>query len=66
MNSSATLEVELDFVEEMRLRTWARANYVLPEERDENWHPVIHEEMQRKDTELMEAESSSRPDRRLH
>ncbi|MFO1021946.1 MAG: hypothetical protein U0903_14830 [Planctomycetales bacterium] len=66
MNSSATLEVELDFVEEMRLRTWARANYVPPEDRDENWHPVIHAEMQRRDVEIMEGEVSPRLDRKLH
>jgi hypothetical protein len=43
--------VELDFIEELRLRRWARENYVGPEERSRKWHPVIHEEMEKKDDE---------------
>jgi hypothetical protein len=52
MPSSCTLDSELDLIEEMRLRTWARANYVASEERDETWHPVILAEMSRRDLEL--------------
>lgn len=47
---------ELDFLEELRLRTWARANFVPTEERDANWHPVILEEMRAKDEDLVELE----------
>jgi len=42
---------ELDFIEELRLRRWARENYVPPESREQTWHPVVHEEMEKKDTE---------------
>jgi hypothetical protein len=43
---------EIDPVEEMRLRTWARRNYEPhQQERDSEWHPVILDEMRRKDGE---------------
>lgn len=42
----------LDPVKEMRLRTWARVNYTPAEQRDTNWHPVILDEMRRKDRDL--------------
>jgi hypothetical protein len=45
-------DVEVDAVEEMRLRTWARKNYAPVEDRDENWHPIVLDEMERKDQEL--------------
>ena len=45
-------EVEsVDLVEEIRLRTWARNNFAHPTEREENWHPIILDEMGRKDQE---------------
>ena len=40
---------DLDFIEEIRLRRWAREHYVAPEERDESWHPVVLDEMRMKD-----------------
>ena len=40
----------------LRLRRWARENYVPRGERKDSWHPVIQEEMQKKDHE-----SSSSP-----
>jgi len=42
---------ELDFIEELRLRRWARENYVPRGERNDSWHPVIQEEMKKKDVE---------------
>jgi hypothetical protein len=48
------VEVDLDFIEELRLRRWARQNYVPPEQRDSSWHPVVHDEMDRKDVEVTE------------
>ncbi len=42
---------EVDFVEEIRLRTWARQNYVPQNERSRGLHPVILDEMRRKDRE---------------
>ena len=41
----------VDFVEEMRLRTWARRNYAPCDRRDGGWHPVIIDEMRRIDDE---------------
>lgn len=44
----------VDFIAELRLRQWARANYVAPEARDDSeWHPVVLDEMRRKDTDLL-------------
>lgn len=45
--------LDLDFIEELRLRRWARENYVPPEKRSNNWHPIVHEEMEKKDTETI-------------
>jgi hypothetical protein len=42
---------ELDFIEELRLRRWARENYVPRDERKPTWHPVIQQEMEKKDFE---------------
>lgn len=44
-------EPEVDAVEEFRLRIWARQNYTPAENRDVSWHPVVLEEMERKDRE---------------
>ena len=55
MYSSVTLDVEVDVIEEIRLRTWARENFVSAEDRDENWHPIIQDEMNAKDRELVDA-----------
>lgn len=51
VGSDSLLEGELDLVEEMRLRTWARRNYVAASEREESWHTVILDEMTRIDDE---------------
>ncbi len=42
----------LDLISELKFRRWARVNYVATEQRDPDWHPVVLEEMQRKDQEL--------------
>lgn len=47
----------VDLVEEIRLRTWARRNYAPAAERDATWHPVIRDEMARKDRELQRTQS---------
>lgn len=44
---------ELDFLEELRLRRWARENYVPEEQRAESWHPIVLEEMQSKDRDAL-------------
>tara|TARA_R110002072_G_scaffold303142_1_gene495787 strand:+ start:43197 stop:43526 length:330 start_codon:yes stop_codon:yes gene_type:complete len=44
---------ELDLVAELRLRQWARRNYVPVEQRsDSDWHAVVISEMRRIDREL--------------
>jgi hypothetical protein len=48
---SSSVLAELDFIEELRLRRWAREHYVPRDERKHTWHPVIHEEMEKKDLE---------------
>lgn len=48
MHATAT---ELDFIEEIRLRCWARENYVPLDDRDTSWHPVVLHEMRMKDRE---------------
>jgi hypothetical protein len=53
MQSSMT--GELDFIEELRLRRWARQHYVPVHEREEKWHPVVLDEMTKKDFESNES-----------
>ncbi len=45
--------MELDFIEELRMRRWARENYVPRPSRENSWHPVILDEMAKKDRDLM-------------
>jgi hypothetical protein len=54
MDSSGT-QADVDLIEELRLRRWARENYVPANEREPGWHPIILEEMRRKDREVGEA-----------
>ena len=49
---SSSVLAELDFIEELRLRRWARENYCPQDEREATWHPVIHEEMEKRDLEI--------------
>jgi len=43
---------EVDAIEEIRLRTWARKNYAPAHQRNDTLHPIILDEMKRKDEEL--------------
>lgn len=56
MNTAVMLETEVDgdvdAIEEIRLRTWARQNYIPAPERNEKLHPVVLDEMVRKDDEV--------------
>jgi hypothetical protein len=45
------LSPEVDAIEELKLRRWARENYVPADNRDRAWHPIVLEEMKRKDAE---------------
>jgi len=51
--STVETEVEesVDAIEEIRLRTWAIKNYTPSSDRDNNWHPIVHDEMIRIDRE---------------
>lgn len=46
---------EVDFIEELRLRRWARENYRPAELRESSLHPVVIDEMNRKDGEVSES-----------
>jgi hypothetical protein len=47
---------DFDFLEEIRLRRWAREHYVGADERDEAWHPIVLDEMRIKDQEMDDAD----------
>lgn len=52
----SSMVAEVDFIEELRLRRWAREHYVPRNQRELSWHPVIHDEMDRRDHEMVEVE----------
>ena len=52
--------LDLDLIEELRLRRWARENYVPPDKRQRSWHPVVLEEMRNKDHEKGSPHHTSR------
>jgi hypothetical protein len=45
--------VRLDLASELRLRRWARLNYVSPDRRPDSWHPIVLDEMRCRDEELI-------------
>jgi hypothetical protein len=50
---------EMDLVAELRLRQWARRNYVPAADRsDSDWHAVVVNEMRRIDRDLSLVETS--------
>jgi len=49
---------ELGLIEELRLRRWAREHYVPRGQRQGGWHPVVHDEMRKKDGEAGDGESN--------
>ena len=55
MNSGVMVESEtdesLDVIQEIRMRTWARQNYLPAQERGGDLHPVAIDEMNRMDSE---------------
>jgi len=57
--ATTTLSFDIDLIEELRLRRWARENYVPTGERDTAWHPIILDEMGRKDREASPAALAS-------
>jgi hypothetical protein len=55
----SSLGAEVDFIEELRMRRWAREHYVPRDRRESSWHPVVLDEMDRKDLEQCEVEAVS-------
>ena len=43
----------MDMIRELRLRQWARQNFVPEMARQMTWHPVVLDEMHRRDLELL-------------
>jgi len=54
---ASSVGAEVDFIEELQLRRWARENYVPAESRVVHWHPVILDEMQQRDLDQAEAQT---------
>ena len=50
---------EVDFIRELQLRRWARENYVPRTQRDHTWHPIVLDEMARRDSESADAHLAS-------
>lgn len=46
---------DLDLIRELRLRQWARTNYVPADRRSPSWHALVLDEMRRRDEELSES-----------
>lgn len=45
----------IDLIRELRLRQWARTHYVPLDLRSDSWHPLVLDEMRRRDEELLAA-----------
>ena len=45
---------DVDILKELRLRRWARENYVPAEDRPNSWHPIVLDEMSAKDAEALD------------
>ena len=57
-----TSEKSISLIQELRLRQWARRNYVPSEaRRDDEWHPVVLDEMRRRDQERQDQLASAGP-----
>ena len=50
---------EVDFIEELQMRRWAREHYVPRNKRETTWHPIVHEEMEKKDYEADQVEPAA-------
>ncbi len=52
---SRSVSTNIDLIRELRLRQWARGHYVSLASRSPSWHPIVLDEMRRRDEELFEA-----------
>jgi hypothetical protein len=48
---STTFYSNVDLIKELRLRRWARCHYVAQSERSDSWHPIVLNEMSKRDLE---------------
>ena len=48
---SVTFYSNVDLIKELRLRRWARCHYVAQSERRDSWHPIVLNEMSKRDLE---------------
>ncbi|MFO0809580.1 MAG: hypothetical protein U0746_13230 [Gemmataceae bacterium] len=55
---SSSVLADLDLIEEVRLRRWARENFVPANQRNTTWHPIVLDEMDRKDGDMRAADVS--------
>ena len=60
MPNRLALAADVDAVTELQLRRWARENYVSRDARDPAWHPLVLEEMGRKESEVPDARTIAR------
>ncbi len=44
--------LDVDLIKELRFRRWARCHYVPPQQRELTWHPIVLDEMQKRDAEF--------------
>jgi len=56
----------IDLIRELRLRQWARTHYVPADMRSRSWHPLVLDEMRRRDEELLEAGVLATPTRSIY
>mgnify|MGYP001160601905 CR=1 FL=1 len=52
-------DTTIDLIDELRMRRWARENYVAGDARHPDWHAVIVDEMLRRDAELLVEDDTS-------
>jgi hypothetical protein len=50
---------ELDFIQELQMRRWAREHYVPRDQRQTSWHPIVIQEMEKKEFETSEPNAVS-------
>lgn len=63
---SAPNVASIDLIRELRLRQWARIHYVPAEMRSHSWHPLVLDEMRRRDEELLEVGALAKPTRTIY
>ena len=65
VSTAPATDLGTDLVQELRLRRWARENYVPVDLRDQTWHADVLDEMCRRDQELSAAHAYGGVARRI-